>query len=416
MLRQSLRVLAAAAVLIGVTSGVYAALPTFWHVSTEAEFLQGEVENLSVDSYGRLTLGPTTRPAYESNAPFLWTLVSAPDGSLFVGSGNEGQVVRIDANGKGAVFFDAEELEVHAIAPAPGGGVYVATSPEGKVYKVDAAGKAAVFFDPPDKYIWSLAVDSGGNVFAGTGDKGIVYKVTPDGAGAPFYETKASHVMALAFDREGRLLAGTESPGRVFQIDASGKPFVLLDSPYNEIHALRVASDGVVYAAAVGGRPPSAPDRAPAPPPPEPSPQPVATVTAEVTAIVVSPDAAVQASTTPNAPAPRDNEGAGTGAVYRLMPEGDWDVVWEMREDTPYDLAFERDGAVLVATGKKGKIYRLSGDPLQPTLVARAARAAGDRPAPRPHRTSAVCDVESRQGLPLVADARRSRYLHVRRS
>ena len=102
-----------------------AALPTFWQVSTEAEFLQGEVENLSIDPYGRLTLGPAVTPVYESSAPFLWTLVSAPDGSFFIGSGNEGQVFRVDANGRSSVFFDAEELEVHAIALAPGGGIYV---------------------------------------------------------------------------------------------------------------------------------------------------------------------------------------------------------------------------------------------------------------------------------------------------
>jgi hypothetical protein len=43
-----------------------------------------------------------------------------------------------------------------------------------------------------------------------------------------------------------------------------------------------------------------------------------------------------------------------------------------MREDTPYDLAFERDGGLLVATGNKGKIFRLAGDPSQPTLVLSA--------------------------------------------
>ena len=75
------------------------------------------------------------------------------------------------------VFFDAEELEVHAIALAPGGGIYAATSPDGKIYRVDAAGTGTVFFDPPDRYIWSLAVDRAGNVFAGTGDKGIIYKI-----------------------------------------------------------------------------------------------------------------------------------------------------------------------------------------------------------------------------------------------
>src|SRR5688572_17443942 len=133
------RLLTAAAVL-AAAAVAHAALPTFWQVSTEAEFLQGDVENLSIDSYGRLTLGPGTDTVYESSAPFLWTMISAPDGAVFVGSGNEGQIHRIDATGKGTLYFDAEELEVHAIVAAPGGGIYAATSPDGKIYKVDAAG------------------------------------------------------------------------------------------------------------------------------------------------------------------------------------------------------------------------------------------------------------------------------------
>ena len=100
---------AAAALLMTVAASVvaWAALPTFWQVSTEAEFLKGEVENLSIDSYGRLTLGPATTPLYESNAPFLWTLLAAPDGNIYAGSGNEGQVFRMTPDGKSSVFFDS---------------------------------------------------------------------------------------------------------------------------------------------------------------------------------------------------------------------------------------------------------------------------------------------------------------------
>jgi hypothetical protein len=359
----------AAAAVCAAAAVTHAALPTFWQVSTESEFLQGEVENLSIDSYGRLTLGPTATTAYESNAPFLWTLVAAPDGAFFAGSGNEGQVYRVDANGRGTVFFDAEELEVHAIVAAPGGGIYVGTSPEGKVYRVNANGSSSVLFDPPDKYIWSLAVDPAGNVFVGTGDKGIIYKVT-DGKGTPFYETKASHVMALAFDRTGRLLAGTESPGRVFQLDPTGKPFVLLDSPYNEIRTLRVAPDGNVYAAAVSGRGAAATPAAPAAP--EPTREPIASVSTEITIVGIVPDAGSGAAAAQPAPAPRPASGPAAGAIYRLTPDGDSDLLWQMREDTPYDIAFEGEGSLLVATGNKGKIYRLTGDPFQPTLVTRA--------------------------------------------
>ena len=363
--------LAACALVTAAIVGVQAALPTFWQVSTEAEFLQGDTEDVSIDAYGRLSLGPAVTPLYESNAPFLWTLASAPDGSVFVGSGNEGKVYRVAADGEGTVFFDAEELEVHAIVPAPDGGIYVATSPNGKIYKVDESGADTVFFDPTDQYIWSLAVDSEGNVFAGTGDTGVIYKISPDGQGEPFYQTKATHVMTLAFDRENRLLAGTASPGRLFQLDASGRPFVLLDSPYDEIHTVRVNAAGEIYVAAVRGRaaPAAAPTRAPA--------QPVAPVqqTASVST-EVSITIAGNGSTATVQPAqqatPRSGQGPGAGAVYRILPNGAWDLVWQLDEDTPYDLAFESDGSVMVATGNEGKLYRLSGDPLLPTLVARA--------------------------------------------
>ena len=353
-------------------AGLRAALPTFWRVATEADFLRGEVENLSVDAFGRIALGPSTQPVYETSAPFLWATVTAPDGSVFIGSGNEGQVYRVEQGGRGSVFFDAEELEVHAMAPAPGGGLFVGTSPDGKVYKVDDRGTSAVFFDPADRYIWSLALDRGGNLYVATGDKGVIYKVTPDGTSSKFYETKATHAMALAFDRDGRLLAGTESPGRVFRIDANGRPFVVLDSSYSEVRALRLDQAGNAYALAVSGRvaggaTPTAPGAGPA----DSSSAPVASVSTEISAVVVVADGGAGSSSA-DAGTGRANQGPISGAVFRITPDGVADLVWESREDTPYDVAMEPNGDLLVATGNKGKIYRLSGDPLRPTLIARA--------------------------------------------
>ncbi len=349
--------------------GLHAALPTFWQVATEADFLRGDVEGLSIDSYGRLTLGPVATTVYDSNAPFLWVLAPGPDGGTFVGTGNEGQVLLVDASGRGRVFFDADELEVHALAPAPNGGLFVGTSPNGKVYRVDATGRSTVFFDPPDAYIWGLAVDRAGNVFAATGDKGLVYKITPAGQGAVFYDTKATHALSLAFDGQARLLVGTGTPGRVFQLDSAGKPFVVLDSSYAEIRALRGDGAGTTFAIAVTGR--SGGSGAPeAPRAPEPSAAPVATVSTEITAVAVG-DGPISVSSSP-APAGRGSQGPIAGAIFRIGPDGGSDLVWEVREDTPYDVAFEPDGSLVVATGGKGKIFRLAGDPYRPTLIARA--------------------------------------------
>lgn len=370
MLTRIARLLAAVVLVCAAAAGLHAAVPTFWLVSTEADFLKGEIENLALDSYGRLTLGPVVTPVYEATAPFLWTLAATPDGTVYVGSGNEGQVYQLDATGRGRVIFDADELEVHAIAPAPDGGVFVASSPDGKIYKVEASGASRVYFDPPEPYIWSLAVDRSGVLFAGTGDKGTVYRIARDGTGTVFYQTKATHVMSLAFDRDGRLLAGTGAPGRLFRIDAAGRAFVLLDSTFGELRTLRVDPAGVIYAAAVSGRANTGGGAAAEPtrsPESITTVSPVATVTTEITVVAVG-DASASSQPAGNRPA----SGASAGAVLRIQPDGATDVLWESREDSPYDLALEAGGSVLVATGGKGKIFRVAGDPAQATLVARA--------------------------------------------
>ncbi len=370
--RRRARALLAAALLALAAPALRGSTPKFFEAATQADFLKGDIENLSVDSHGRLILGPATELVYETSAPFVWTLVAASDGSLFAGTGNEGKVFRIGADGKGSLLFDAAELEIHALAPTPDGGLYVATSPDGRIYKVDRNGSATTFFDPEEKYIWALASDGKGNLYAGTGEKGTVYRITPDGKGTPFYRAKATHVMTLTFDRAGNLIAGTGSPGRVIRIDPNGKPFVLLDSPFDEIHTVRVDAKGLLYAAALSGRPSSGapavtetteaghPAAAAARPP-------VPSVSAEITSIAV-----VDVSGGSGVGSTPEDHRTPKGAVYRITSDGVWDQLWESREDTAYDLAFDADGSVLVGTGNKGKIFRLEGDPVSATLLVRA--------------------------------------------
>jgi sugar lactone lactonase YvrE len=350
-----------------------ASSPKFFQAATQGDFLKGDVENLSIDAHGQLTLGPATELIYETAAPFLWSMIAQPDGTVFVGTGNEGKVFKIDAQGKGSLFFDSAELEAHALALAPNGGVYVGTSPDGRIYKVDRNGSATPFFSPDEKYIWALAVDAKGNLFAGTGDKGVVYKITPDGHGSVFYKTNATHATALAFDKAGNLLVGTGTPGKVLKVDPDGKPFVLLDSGFQEIRAVHFDDKGNLYVAALNGRPggsasPTMSENAETHTPPEPR-APVPSVSAEITSISVVDIGGGSGSTGST----HEDRRTPKGAVYRIAPDGVWDQLWESRDDSPYDLTFDQNGALIVATGNKGKLYRFEGDPVRPTLLARAA-------------------------------------------
>lgn len=344
--------------------------PELWRAATQAEFLKGDLDQVSVDEHGRLMLGPAITRVFDTGAPFVWTAVADSAGVAYLGTGNDGKVFKVDATGRGTVFYDATELEVHALALAPNGGLYVGTSPDGRVYKVDASGAATPFFDPDEKYIWAMVTDASGQLFVATGDpKGRVYRVTTAGVGTPFYTSSASHVVSMAFDGQRRLVAGTESPGRVFRLDADGRPFLLLDTNLQEVRAIRADPQGrlfvVAQAKASGSGGDSGGDTAAAPPDSAPR-APIPTVTVSITSMSVVETPAASAGATTAA-----SSGSVTGAIFRIDVDGGAEQIWESRDDTPYDVAPQPDGALLVATGHRGKLYRLDGDPLKATLLGR---------------------------------------------
>jgi len=358
------------AAVLPVTFGLAdAATPAFWRVSTQQEFLRGEVENLSIDADGRLLLGPATEVVYEATAPFLWTLAEDANGVVWAGSGNDGRLFRIDRGGTMTEVLDAAELEIHALAVGPGNVVFAATSPDGRIYRVPNDGTASPFADPDEKYVWALAVDRDGTLYAGTGERGRIYRIRTDGTVEVFYDTKATHVLTLAFDSEGRLLAGTGAPGQVFRIDRDGRGFVLLDSAFAEIRSIRLDRDGALYAAAVSQTPARAPSAAPAQPSPsEPqAPVPTVSVSAEVTAVIIA-DAAGAAADSQTGRSP---QGQVRGAVYRIAPDGVWDIVWQSTEDIPYDISFADDSAIVVGTGNSGKLYQVTRNPLRTILLTK---------------------------------------------
>jgi len=165
------------------------------------------------------------------------------------------------------------------------------------------------------------------------------------------------------------LLAGTDSPGRLVRIDSGGKAFVLLDSPYRELRAVRVDAAGRIYAAAVNGKPPAETPQPAQTSPETPRTAGVPSVSTEITAIAILDAPAIGSAS----PAPVRREGAATpkGAVYRIDADGRAETIWESEEDIPFDVMLDGTDGVMVSTGNGGKIYRVSGSPARAALVTR---------------------------------------------
>jgi sugar lactone lactonase YvrE len=342
-----------------------ASQPRFFEFEGPAPFLAGQLDGLSVDAEGHVSLAPAARELFDTATPYVWALAADSHGALFAGTGNEGQVFRVK-DGKGAPFFKADELEIHALAVGPDGRLYAASSPDGKVYAVDASGQGAPFFDPPEKYIWALAFDPQGRLLVATGGEARLHRVDRQGQSEVLFSSPETHFTSLAVDRQGRTYLGSAPGGVVFRVDAPGRAFVLADTAFSEVKALAAAPDGTLYAALFeGGAATPAADAG------------VATVTAGAGAQVtisetfaVPPGVAPATVTLPAAGAPAT--GGQRGAVMRFH-EGDSETLWTSTEAAPHALLARESGA-LCGTGDQGQVFRVDDDQGHAMQVAFSAQ------------------------------------------
>ncbi len=333
-----------------------------WRQSTYEEFLKGNSNGVTVRSDGRLELSPKFTLLADADASFLWTLRTDPKGVLYAGGGSPAKVFRFDASGKPATAFESTDLSVQAIAFDTKGTLYVGTNPDGKVYRVSAAGEKSVFFDPKTKYIWDLAFAPDGTLYVATGDKGQIFAVSPDGKSELFYASDEAHIRVLAFDAKGNLVVGTEPSGRVLRItnksnasarkdkdkEAAAEGFVLYETSKREITALAVASDGNIYAAAIGEKQ-----------------RPGATSTAIISTsggtTTITGGGAISGAgaqtQSPFVPFPP----LLSGSIYKIAPDGAPEELWTSRDDVVYSLALNSEGRLLAGTGNNGALLAIDG-------------------------------------------------------
>lgn len=336
----------------------FAGEPVVWEIGSRAELLKGEARGVSISDTGTLTLAPNLTQLFNTEQAYVWSTVIDSSGNVYLGTGHDGKLFRVSADGKGALLYKASELDVTALAVASDGSIFAATSPDGKVYRVTSNGDATVYFDPPDKYIWSLAILKDGSLAVGTGDNGKLYRVRTAGAkpeNSLLVNTNQTHVMSLAVTSQGNLFAGTDPGGLVLRISPEGKAFALLDAPLREIHALAPAPDGSVYALALGEAAATTKSSSATAAATDAS----AVVTAVATAAAA--DETAQAAQAAQPARSRNELSNARSAVFHILPDGSTDVVWSSTSVTGFSVLASR-GGVMLGTSDKGRIYSVTDD------------------------------------------------------
>jgi len=338
--------------LLGASA--FAVQPQFMRLSAMRDFLDGEIEGLSIDSSGRLSLAPAVTLGPDLGVPAVWSIAVDSQGVLYAGTGNDGKILKVDGRTT-QTFFDAVEPEVQALVFGPDGRLYAATNPGGKVYAIDKNGKSTVFFDPEERYIWALAFDEKGRLWVATGGEGKIYRVDSKGASTSILTSQDAHITALAMGPSGTAFAGSSPSGLVYAIDAKDNVRVLYDSSYREVKAILPLPNGSVYVALVDGR-----SEIPIPRP-TPSPSPGASPAAEGAPATATSIEVFAFPTGPRAgDTPRGGSGPARGAIALISSAGDADQLWS-GDESPFFL-FKRKDAVLFGTGSKGRVYEVRDD------------------------------------------------------
>ncbi|HKY05180.1 MAG TPA: hypothetical protein VJQ56_09840, partial [Blastocatellia bacterium] len=351
-------------------NAAYAGGPVFWEIAKQQDIVKGDARGVSIAENGGITLAPAYSLVYDTKEAYIWSSATDAAGNIYLGTGHEGRIFKVDPTGAGRMILDTSELDVTALATDAQGNVYAGTSPDGKIYKITPDGAQGVFYDPADKYIWSLMFDQAtSSLYAGTGDKGVIYRIDPAGKATVAADTAETNIVALAIDKGGNLLAGTDPGGLVLRISPDGKTFAVFDSPMQEVHALALASDGSIYALGINQQA---------------SVQRAASIgTSSSTSI--SSEGVITISTSDeqetqsavqsvdlsslSTQSRRTSVSGARSAVFRIFPDGGNQTYWSSTDTVGFGIEPLADGRVLVGTGSKGRIYSLAPDRSQTLLI-----------------------------------------------
>ncbi len=279
----------------------------FWSVDSQGAFEEGDLDGVSVNADGYLTLAPSKRLVHDGEDVYFWKMTTGADGTVYAGTGDDGRVYAIDGD-DARVIADLEVVEVMAVAVAEDGTVYAAGTPGGVVYAITDDGTVSEFVDTEQGVVWDLAVAPDGSLLIACGETGLLLRAEGSDQTDVVYEATDPHVMCVVPEDAGTYLLGTAGDGLVCRVSRDGDTTVLYDAEEEEIRAI-VSHDGEIYVA-----------------------------------VNVAP-----------ASGDEDTE----PAVYALGGYGSARRLWSADADFIFDLDVTDDGMLVVATGEHAGLYEL---------------------------------------------------------
>ncbi len=227
-------------------------------IDSMSELKGGDLSGVSVDSNGNVSAGLTLGATPLSDVASVWSSAVLADGSVLLGTGNEGKIVRV-SGAQVSVAATTSQMAVSALAIAWNGEAIAGTFPEGKLFRVPAnnakPGDAPVFATLPDtEDIWALAFDEKAKVlYAATGPNGKLFRIDAAGKAQVHFDSDEPHLTSVAVADDGTVYTGSNGKALLYKITGPGRASVLYDFDADDVKAISIGRGpqrGVLYAIA----------------------------------------------------------------------------------------------------------------------------------------------------------------------
>lgn len=369
-----------AGMFLGLSMFTFAVTTVITRHQNGTDFIQGELDNVTVDSSGTLRLARRSQEIdCESLLEDVWsihTILAEPDGTLFLGTGPNAKVIRYTGQGAEIVYPleqpDVNELSdssilnehVFALGKDVAGRLLIAVSGEkGKLVRL-AKEPEVVFEDERVKYIFSMVLDKQNNIYLGTGPEGLLFRLDPFCQDPEvIYDARDNSLLSLAI-HEGKVYAGSDERGLIYQIDPEQKrATVLYDSEQDEVPALAVDSAGNVYAASTSAQAAMLQIKAAnislkkAPGRPDSSQTNTSSDASETLNTANNDESKEEEKEKPTPPTPTPPPAKVAGHIYKITPEG---YVTDIFSEIAvfYSLLLENN-TLYLGTGNKGQFFAI---------------------------------------------------------
>ena len=94
-----------------------AVTPQFWEIRTYDDFRKGKLTSLSLTSDDELILAPRFDMVYNTEQTLVSSAVADSKGNVYLGTGHDGKIFKVDPSGKGIQIADLAELFMAQTVP-----------------------------------------------------------------------------------------------------------------------------------------------------------------------------------------------------------------------------------------------------------------------------------------------------------